>query len=685
MRPDPNTLLEWVKPVTPSSEELECLERLQPGDYEIFTEKLNNILLEAREIFIRMGITSMLRSGDLIVGIYSSEGDMVAASCGTYLHAVTAQLPVKFIMSNWLNNSTVGVKNGDIFYANEALYGGIHNCDQIAMMPVFKDDELIAWTAACTHQPETGGTEPGGICPGAKTICDEGMRLIPIKIGENFVLREDLLEMMENMIVRTPRMQVVDTKARVTACDRLRRRILELAEQKGSEFMRGLFRRLIMEAEEGARRRVSSWNDGTYRAAVFLDTQGTDTSMIRVNCALKKKGDHIIFDFTGTSPEHDGGAFHALPHHVLAHLTIYLYAYAFHDLPVSSGSLVPLDIIVPDGCFYNPGPMAPISAGPPACCPVMSLSYILFAKMIFDSEERELVTAPAADGTYTLIAGLNQWGVPVADITSFGFNTDGQGARLDMDGVDAYGFTFCHTGRAPDAEFVENEFPLLHIYQKFCIDSAGLGKFRGGSGTTSAHMIHHVPWAAMSSTTVNHKITSNLGLFGGYPHPARPGIQISGTDILEKFAGGDKDIPSDTHELLKKRAIKGSYTLESANRTIRPLVNGDIFIDISTGGPGYGDVLERDPDMVIEDLRREIISHWTAQNVCCVVYDPDTLEVDYEKTKDLRDRKREERIKRGKTYEDFVKEWSQKRPSDEILKHYGSWPDAQPVRQIMRV
>ena len=49
-----------------------------------------------------------------------------------------------------------------------------------------------------------------------------------------------------------------------------------------------------------------------------------------------------------------------------------------------SGSLAPLEIVVPKGCFYNPDSMAPLSCNPPACIPALSLIYILFGKMLFD-------------------------------------------------------------------------------------------------------------------------------------------------------------------------------------------------------------------------------------------------------------------------------------------------------------
>ena len=113
--------------------------------------------------------------------------------------------------------------------------------------------------------------------------------------------------------------------------------------------------------------------------------------------------------------------------------------------------------------------------------------------------------------------------------------------------------------------------------------------------------------------------------------------------------------------------------------------NGDVFIEISNGGPGYGDVLERDPEMVMDDLRKEILSHRVAKKIYHVAYDQATLEVDYPKTEELRQKEFESRKARGRKWEDFTKEWSQKKPPEEALKHWGSWPDARKVRDIVRL
>jgi len=81
----------------------------------------------------------------------------------------------------------------------------------------------------------------------------------------------------------------------------------------------------------------------------------------------------------------------------------------------------------------------------------------------------------------------------------------------------------------------------------------------------------------------------------------------------------------------------------------------------------------------MKDLREQIISHWTAQNVYHVVYDPHTLRADHTGTEERRRRERADRIQRGKPYALFEPEWSAKKPREEILRLYGSWPDARPV------
>jgi len=685
MRPDPLKLLEWIKPSPPTEDELECLKLLEPGDFEIYTEKLNNFLLESKEVFLKLGVSSMLRSGDLVTGIYSPTGNMIAAWCGTYLHAVVGQLPIKYVAETWLNEPTVGVRDGDIFYVSDPLYGGIHNCDQIVVMPVFNDGELIAWTNAAVHQPETGACEPGGMPLTAKTRHDEGMLLSPIKIGENFRFREDLVEMCVNLMSRAPRMQAIDMRARLSAADRLRQRLVSLAKEKGNNFVKGLFRRVLIESEEGTRRRIREWNDGSYRAVTFMDIVGEKHKLVRNYLNLTKKGDRLIWDFTGTSPETDSPQ-HCMPHSLAANVAIHLMSYTFADLPVSAGIFAPMEWIVPEGCMFNPNPEAAQSNSAPSCHGAMTLGTINMSKMMFDSPQRELVAAATGNtGVGVLISGVNQWGVPVADFLAFGLNTEGHGARSDMDGVDAYGFSHCPTGRAPDIEDIENEFQFLNLLAKLSKDSCGFGKYRGGSGTEAVIAVNYVPWALYNSHVKGSKIRNCIGLFGGYPPGTLPGIELLHSNLWEKMKRGDKDLPTSAMELITERSIGGEYKITSMFQKVHVMNNGDLWVVFSGGGGGYGDVLERDPEMVMKDLKSELISHRTAESIYHVAYDHETLEVDKEKTEELRRQEKEDRKARGVTWEQFEKGWSKLRPAEDVLDYYGSWPEGKKTREIIRM
>jgi acetophenone carboxylase len=682
---DRATLLAWIKPSPPCAEELAAAARLAPGDCEIYSEKLNAILDEAADVFVRTGVSSMLHSGDLVVGIYDPAGNMVAASCGVYLHAVTAQLPVKFVRSHFEAEPTVGVHEGDIFYCNDALYGGIHNPDQIAIMPIFHEGQLIAWSCAAVHQPETDAVEPGGMPGSAKSRHWEGMKLSPIKIGEHYELRADLLEMMENFMSRAPRMQVIDVRARVTAADRIRRRIQDLAKAVGAPLLAGLFRKLIMQSEASARARIATWPDGIFRAVSFADTVGATESLVRAALTARKAGEQITLDFTGTSPENDGPQ-NAFAHIAAAHVAIYLYAYAFHDLPVSAGTFAPLDFVVPDGCLLNAGSEAAVSQSVYACWQMLTLTPIVFSKMMYAGAERNLVSASAGNNHTVpfVYAGMNQWGGKVADLLGYPFNGEGLGARSDMDGVDCYGFPMAHTGLGPEVEDVETETFFLHLFQNELIDSGGPGKYRGGTGVESALVLYHMPRAVVSSMGATTRVLIGQGLFGGYPPPAVPGIHVVGSDVLEKLGAGEA-LPRDFRELAEQRTLKGQYRFERTARPSRMISKGDLVSVIASGGAGYGDVLERDPTLVACDVREQRVSPRAAAEIYCVVLDLASGEADLEETTKRRAEARQARLARGKPWAEFMVQWSKQKPPEDMLSCYGSWPDGKSVRPVVRL
>lgn len=676
--------LQWLKPAPPTPHEIECAAKVRQGDYEIGVQVTNDILDEAMEVFVRASRSYFGVSGDSMVAIFTANGDLINAACGTYLHAIIQPIIIKFIRKYYEVNP--GIRDGDIWYTNDALYGGIHNPDQVALMPIFHDGKLIAWSSAALHTTETGATEPGGMPVSAKSRFEEGLNLPPIKIGENFEIRQDFMEMYSAYGMRAPAMFVSDLRARCTTADRVRIRLLELAEKRGADFVVGLLRKMSDTAEAGARKIVKDLPDGKFRTVVFNDAIGWTPALVR-SCylTLTKKDGGIIFDFHGTSPENPS-SYNVHPQAVVGHIANFMYEYMFHDLPICSSTFAPLDFVFPEGSIVYPDKMAATS-----CCVYIGMqarcaTQNSFAKMIFSNAAlwRQVAAAPGSQHTSQICAGLSQWKLAVSDVLSFALNTMGQGGRAAADGMDSYGFAWCAFGRAPDSEQVESELPITVTLSQHWRDSCGPGLHRGGSGGVQHWMVHKVPEVVSMCMGNGSKVALGQPLFGGYASSPIPGVSIRKADLLKQMAAGDPQLTLDNRDVLERTSIHGDWNFELVARTPKVYEEGDLLFGFSGGGPGYGDPLEREPDEVLEDLRKQIISDWTAENIYRIAYDRERRKLDTEKTKQQRDEERRARLARGKSFEEFQKEWSKKSPPKEILQWYGSWPDAKPLGPVVR-
>ncbi|HSA92396.1 MAG TPA: hydantoinase B/oxoprolinase family protein [Terriglobales bacterium] len=676
--------LQWLKPELPTPFETTCAQKVRQGEYEIGVQITNDILDEAMEVFIRSSRSYFGVSGDSMVAIFTANGDLVNASCGTYLHAIIQPIVIKFILKYYAENP--GIHDGDIWFTNDALYGGIHNPDQVALMPVFHEGKLVAWASAALHTTETGAIEPGGMPVSARSRFEEGLNLPPIKIGENFELRTDFLEFYMAYGLRAPAMFISDLRARCTTADRVRVRLLEVVAKRGAEYLVGLLRKMLEAAEAGARQKIKALPEGSFRCVVFNDAIGWTPALVRAcHLTLTARDGRLIFDFTGTSPE-NASSYNVHPQAVVGHIANFMYEYVFHDLPICSATFAPIDFVFPEGIILNPGPSAATS-----CCVFIGMqtrcaTHNSFAKMTFSSGGlwRQVAAAPGSQHTSQICAGHSQWNLAFADVLSFSLNTQGQGGRATSDGMDSYGFAWCAFGRAPDSEQVESELPVTITLSQHWKDSSGPGRYRGGSGGVQQWMIHKVPEMVSMCMGNGSKVPLGQPLFGGYASPPIPGLSVRKAGLLEAMGKGEPKLCMDHRAILEQHSIPGQWTYELIARTPKVYQEGDLLFGFSGGGPGYGDPLEREPADVLEDLRKNIISDWTAQNIYRVVYDPAQRKLDPEATLRAREEERRARLARGRSFDDFHKEWSKKSPPPDILQWYGAWPDAKPLGPLFR-
>jgi acetophenone carboxylase len=665
------------KPEPITAQQTAAIKLVSHEDYSVFTQRLASACDEGKEILMRLGISAPLQSGDVCLSFHTAQGDLALAEMGTFLHAITATVPMKFVLKHYRDHVTMGLKDGDVYFCNEAVYGGLHNPDQIVFMPIFVDSELIGWVAAAGHEAETGAIEPGGQPAEARDRYAEGLKVPPVRIGENFKIRRDMLEFFENM-VRYPEMISIDTSVKLSACMRLRTRLMEMVEQRGKDFVIGLFRKIIEDSAVAAKKRVRQLPDGKYRCVSFLDTYGSAEALIRVPCTLVKKGDTIVADFDGASPQLPG-PYNAFEHIIYAHLTCMLFQYYFSDQPGSSGTLVPFDVHCTRGSFLHADSQAAISSST-AMAPLAGNAFMIcLNKAMFASGEKEILAnvaaPPGACVRAFFFGGVNQFGKEVAGVSLRPGNTAGIGARPDKDGVECGSFWWVGRGNAVDVEHEELLYPYFAEYCNFAPDNGGPGKYRGGTSMSYGIRMHNTPGFYVQTFGLASRFPANPGLFGGYAANVRPGIRIVGADWKKLSLDPELAAPRNEFELLEIAKKVG------ANVELTPIqVPGALFHEgdfvgvVSSGAAGFGDVLDREPAAVVRDVAAGIVTRWAAENVYCVALRPDGT-LDGKATEDRRQQERKKRLEEAKPYAEFMREFSKGKPPADALRLYGEWPD----------
>ena len=196
---------------------------------------LNAALSEAFTMCNQMGAAPGAKWGDLVSGIYTAQGDLaMIAPHGIIAFAACCFYPIRFIIKNWINDETVGVRDGDGFIHNDARYGGIHNTDQSMMMPLFFAASSCAGCQRRFMKARTARASRAACPRRLKASTTRASRCRPFKIVENFKLRRDLVTFLQNS-VRDPKLQLEDMKVKLHAVMRLRERVLAILERFGRD------------------------------------------------------------------------------------------------------------------------------------------------------------------------------------------------------------------------------------------------------------------------------------------------------------------------------------------------------------------------------------------------------------------------------------------------------------------
>ena len=666
-------VVQRLKPEPMTPRETAAQDKIDDVEYDIFVHKMNMVAQEGKETTMKLGASSGMRWGDVAFGIYTAQGDLAVVATGIWFHAVLGQLPVKYIVKHYLNDESVGVREGDSFFFNDPFYGGVHPADMGLCVPVFHEGELICFVGAVVHSGENGGTDPGGICPRAQTKYDEGFISPPIKVGENYTLREDLLNMVAAMN-RDPRTMILDIKARLAASRIAQRRILDFVSQKGADLVVGGLRRILAVTAEAARHKVSQLNDGVFNQPRFMDTVGMAEGLTKINLTVVKKGDTIKLVFDDTSPMLPDKPLNSFFQGIIGMAMVYFCGWFLHDLPANNALLAPMEWEFPEDCLLNAKGEAPTSMAPFPQTLFANAMFMAGARMTYHLDPSRAQASWYQGFGVPLFGGINQWGEPVADITPE-INATGAGARSDQDGVSGAGAFFATMSDCSDVETTEADRPFMYLFRNYFKNSYGHGKYRGGAGVGFGLKMHHVPGAAMGCFGFGSRFPATLGIFGGYAVPPVFLSTVRQSNMGGLLGSADQALPRNLDQVYGEgNPEQGQREFHHITHPIQLFMYGETFYVPVGGGAGYGDVLERDPQAALDDLAEGLVSDWVVDNVYKVAYDPATLRLDQEATEARRREALAARLAEAKPYDEFEAGWLKLSPSEDVLNCYVTYP-----------
>jgi len=591
---------------------------IDPITFEVLSHRLHQITREMGITLERTGGTvTTTQQHDYNASLYRPNGDIMAAGETYGHHVVCAGFAVKRILETFGKDEIFA---DDIFLLNDPYLAAIHNPDVYIISPVHYRGALVGWSATFVHVSDVGAITPGGDSPDATEIFQEGFRIPGIKLVERGKLRRDVFNTITHM-TRQPDAVGLDLKCEIAANNVAKARLQEMYDRYGPELMNSVSEEMIQYTETSLRKRLREIPDGEWHETLTIEADGP----AKLALALRKKDDRLTFDFTGSDPQVRKGI--NLPFHGTFGFCFgaILYSIAY-DLPKNQGVLKPMEVIAPKGTLVHvqfPGPisMSTTSSG----FGVGFLASSVLMQMVATSEKwRKEIVAPSASHRNCRHSGVNQYHRYSAFINMAHGAMDGNGARIDRDGVDSGGsYMSC-----PNVEWMELQYPLLYLFRRHATDSPGGGKFRGGVGVESAHMLHDAPEGKLRGVAygVASAENSGHGMFGGAPGAPSVMVLMENTEVA-KLTASNK--PATNIAALGGR----KKILPYCNFELHE--NDVLYMRVASGG-GYGDPLERDPALVQKDVANAVVSLDAARKLYGVVIEEPGLRVDFEATRQLR-------------------------------------------------
>ncbi len=581
---------------------------VDPVTAQVIRSAMETIAFEmATHVSLTATTPILNQSNERNATVLDGRGRLAALSVGIPQFMLTSTLPVRFALDFFGEG---GLREGDVLVANDPYHGGGHLPDYNVFAPVVVDGDVVLIASIQCHHADTGGGVPGGYNAEAIDIWAEGVRFPALKVIDAGVERRDVLYMIRTNN-RVPTF-IGDLRAQIGAAQLGVRRLREVIEEHGVDAVRGAVDHTIEHAGRRFREEIAAWPDGVYEADTYADHDPVGNADIHVHVKVTIDGDRITVDFNGSDTRRGLKAYSAFGN-TRGYVVAQLAAMMDPAIPKNEGFFEQIELIVPEASVVNPKPGWTVAAG--THHPGVEVGEAIARAL------ESIVPERCAPQIYKLgMPSILHGTKPGTDEIFLDHGVDTLAGYCNaVKGLDGWGAFPASLGNLikATAEINESIFPERHECNDFITDSGGPGQWRGGAGSR-----------VVKRTLVPAEFTTWMV---GIKYP------MAGVEGGHDGSPNRLTLAADTQN---ERVIACMANAE-------PLEAGEVYEYRYGGGAGWGDPLDRDAQLVHEDVLDELVSVESAARDYGVVLTGSledwTLQLDAAATRARRQALREER------------------------------------------
>ena len=586
--------------------------KLDPVTFEVLKNSFITSVDQMAEQILRTCYSFVIYNRDFSSALHDADGNSAAqGNQDIAVHVGTLHFTCKDVMRAFEGD----MHSGDVYAINDPYAGGTHFPDVRLIRPIFSDGKIIAFSQSNGHWSDVGGSVPGSFDVTARDMFREGLRITPVRLFDKGRFCKDVAHLIAAN-TRDPASIIGDIQAQAQATQVCEREILRLVGKYGRETVETGLSEVQDYVERAMRQRLAALPDGVWETQDFIDRDPAGSEgLIPIKVKLTIKGEKAIYDFTGSHPTISSiynSAFGTTFSAVAAGMKTF-----FPDLPLNSGFYRVLEIIAPEGSIVDARWPVGVTGFLMPFEKIMNSIYEIWSKIM---PQRAL--ACAFNLEYLLTGGLDARRPEKPIFMFYDWLPGGWGGRNGKDGCNVTTACFGTGLMSQPVEGQERANPILTTEFEILTDSAGPGKWRGGAGVRKTSIMLEAEKTVISYICDRERAIV-WGIEGGLPSMPH-GLSI-------KQAGAEKE-----------------DWLGSVFSDV-PIGSGDVFSRPTAGGGGFGDPLERDPALVLEDVADGYVSIERAAKdygVVLTVVDAElcAYAVDETATKATREAIRRERI-----------------------------------------